>query len=675
MPYSRSISISSRIALALLMMAGAAIPACDARRNEPVARTFVAEPPAVTAAPEPAPLVIDIRPRAEFEREHLRGAVWLDRAEWVAAASADSESQDGWAARIGRAGIDGKSPVVICDGGEMTEAARVWFLLQSHGMQDVRVANGGYPALRAAASADRLVSGPPQPVEPRRFDPPRAKQRGVVGWAKKDDVKAVAQSSAGAAPSGSVRPQVWDARTRGEFEGADLRKNPRGGHVPGAIHLPHADLLDERGMLRPAAELRQMLLTAGFSPDRPIIAHCQSGGRSALATLAAIEAGFGEVSNYYGSFSEWSRDESCPVERSGSGAAAKSSEPATDRPATGGASPSSGGAAREPRRDSEWKQTFDRRWGEALEAEAARDWRRAAEAYEHLSALTPTECLVRYNLARMYAYMDEARPALNALAEAVEYGWCDGIAIVKEPAFARLHNDRDFARAVRRASEISDERQLVYVPPTLDREKPAPVLVAYHDRGGNPQGFMQMWRAAADALGYVVVVNRGCTPLASCGAFTWDISPPAVDGSPGTPLGIDTVGARRAADVGVAMARQHVTVDDERIVLAGVGQGAGAALITAISGGRRYAGALLLSLHLPDADQLRIATEEPGTLRIVLYSGELDRRRESIERVADELGQSGANARFELIPQAGSELPHDWGKRQLDAMRFILRRE
>ncbi|MBK8913096.1 MAG: sulfurtransferase [Phycisphaerales bacterium] len=662
----------STLCAALLTAVGFLLTACDARRDAPAPTSFVADPVTVVAAGA-APLLIDVRPQAEFEREHIRGSVWLNRAEWVAAAAAGMEDRADWAERIGRAGIDGRAPVVICDGGEMTEAARIWFLLQTHGMRNVRIANGGYPALRGSAGADRLVAGPPQAVEPRRFEPPAAEKRGAVGLAKKGDVKSVAEAAGGRDGPSAARPQVWDARTRGEFEGADLRINPRGGHVPGAVHLPHSDLLDERGMLRPGAELRRMMLGAGFDPGRPIIAHCQSGGRSALAALAAVEAGFGEVSNYYGSFSEWSRDESCPVERAGGDSG---SAPAAGAAGSGGASSSGASAAApEPRRDSEWKQTFDRLWSEALGAEAAQEWRRAAEAYEHLAALTPTECLVRYNLARMYGYLDDARPALNALAEAVEYGWCDGIAIVRDPAFARLHGDRDFARVLRRASEVSDERQLVYVPPTLDRSKPAALLIAFHDRGGNPQGFLPMWRAAADSVGYVVVVMRGCTPLASCGAFTWDVAPPAADGSPGTPVGIDTTGATKAVDVAVAMARQHVTVDDERIVLAGVGQGAAAAVITAISGGRKYAGALLWSLDLPDFDQLRIATEQPESLRVVLFSGELDRRRAISERVADELGQSGVNARFTDVPQAGSEQPQDWAKRQMEALRFILRIE
>jgi thiosulfate/3-mercaptopyruvate sulfurtransferase len=106
--------------------------------------------------------------------------------------------------------------------------------------------------------------------------------------------------------------QIFDARTAAEFTGEDLKGNKRGGHLPGAAHLNHRDLLDGRH-LRPAAELAQMMADAGIRGGVPVVTHCQSGRRAALAALAALAAGQEDVRVYYLSFGDWAADDSCSL--------------------------------------------------------------------------------------------------------------------------------------------------------------------------------------------------------------------------------------------------------------------------------------------------------------------------------------------------------------------------
>ena len=70
------------------------------------------------------------------------------------------------------------------------------------------------------------------------------------------------------------RAQVFDTRTRAEFTGEDARNRARSGHLPGARHLSHVDLL-ENGVVRPAPALRAMLERAGFGPGDHIVTHCE----------------------------------------------------------------------------------------------------------------------------------------------------------------------------------------------------------------------------------------------------------------------------------------------------------------------------------------------------------------------------------------------------------------
>lgn len=272
--------------------------------------TYVVPPEDVPEllAREPRLRVIDVRPPGDFVFGHVPGAVSVDPERLKAtsfAAETGLDRREYWREEFGRLGINGRDPVLVYDDGRMTEAARLWFMLQLHGAADVKVLNGGYRALAAEIAHERLEPATePSVPEPTEFDPP-ADGEPPVRLVERGGVKsAVFDQTA----------QVFDARSEAEFTGEDLRENTRGGHLPGARHIAHTDLLDERGYLRPPSELRAMLLEAGFEPGQPLITHCDGGGRASLAALAAIEAGFDPVENYYLSYGDWATDATCPVE-------------------------------------------------------------------------------------------------------------------------------------------------------------------------------------------------------------------------------------------------------------------------------------------------------------------------------------------------------------------------
>ena len=251
--------------------------------------------------------IFDVRPEAEYAAGHLPGAIRIDYADWQEL-SLTSETglthEQMWHNRIGAFGVDGDDTVLIYDGGEMTRAARVWFILQHFGVAEASVVNGGFPLIAESANARQLTLST-EPNEPRRvtFQPSRA-NAGRIGSLDRFEVRAAIEAG---------EAQVLDARTVDEYRGIDLRKNDRGGHLPTATNVPHTKLLDDRGRLKPADELANILDNAGFVKRRPVITHCDGGGRAALAALAAARAGYGPVVNYYLSFGDWAKDATCPV--------------------------------------------------------------------------------------------------------------------------------------------------------------------------------------------------------------------------------------------------------------------------------------------------------------------------------------------------------------------------
>ena|SRR5947209_7194804 len=79
--------------------------------------------------------------------------------------------------------------------------------------------------------------------------------------------------------SGNV--QVIDARTPGEFNG---------GHVPGAINIPHMAVVAQKDKL---------------ASDKEIVIICQMGSRSALACEFAAALGFKDLYNVEGGTEAW----------------------------------------------------------------------------------------------------------------------------------------------------------------------------------------------------------------------------------------------------------------------------------------------------------------------------------------------------------------------------------
>jgi thiosulfate/3-mercaptopyruvate sulfurtransferase len=245
-------------------------------------------------------LVLDARPEADYRAGHVAGAVPVPGAAWDRAAKTAEGAFDNveyWNAAIGALGIDGLRRIAVYDDGKATDAARVWFILQYFGAP-VAMVDGNWPAICAilGQQTETVVN---QLVAATFSGRPGT---GAVGLRERATLRAALDSV-----------QVFDARTQSEYDGKDVRNNPRGGHLPGAIRVGHIDLLDASGRLKSASELRRLLDEAGFTSSRPIVTHCEGGGRAALAALAAVHAGFASVDNYYLSFADWARDDACPI--------------------------------------------------------------------------------------------------------------------------------------------------------------------------------------------------------------------------------------------------------------------------------------------------------------------------------------------------------------------------
>lgn len=98
-----------------------------------------------------------------------------------------------------------------------------------------------------------------------------------------------------------------DVRTTLEFDGsAQEACDPRHGHIPGARNVPLERLLESGS----GGDVRVLV---GLPEGTEVVAYCHTGVRSGFAVHVLRGAGY-EARNYVGSWHEWSRDESLPIE-------------------------------------------------------------------------------------------------------------------------------------------------------------------------------------------------------------------------------------------------------------------------------------------------------------------------------------------------------------------------
>ncbi len=256
------------------------------------------------------PCVLDCRMRLGdadaglrlFHQGHLPGAAHADLENRLVGKRGPGRGRhplperDTLAAALAAFGLNAGQQLVVYDdqGGAM--AARLWWMARWVGHRQVAVLDGGIQAW--------------QEIGGELEESVRARQPGnfvlgtaLVRWLESDEIRQAMDKQAAT---------LIDARAAARFRGETEPHDPVAGHVPGAVNLPFADNLDERGRFKTAEQLRELYQPL-LASDKPTIAMCGSG-ITACHTLLALElAGLAPAALYAGSWSEWITDDTRPV--------------------------------------------------------------------------------------------------------------------------------------------------------------------------------------------------------------------------------------------------------------------------------------------------------------------------------------------------------------------------
>jgi thiosulfate/3-mercaptopyruvate sulfurtransferase len=259
--------------------------------------------------------------RDAYAAGHTPGAVFVD-LETALSSHADpalggrhplAEPQD-FAAAMSALGIGDDDTVIAYDDAGGVIAARLVWMLRATGHNSALL-DGGLAAWESSSGdLERSDAGPEPGVRtyPHIVGLTANAPAGGSGFtARAWPAERIASIDEVAAGGGDV----IDARPADRFAGAPDDLDPRPGHIPGARSVPCRENLDGSGRLLPVADLRARFAVADATE---VISSCGSGVTACHNLLAMEQAGLGQGRLFPGSWSQWSRDPSRPVQ-SGAG--------------------------------------------------------------------------------------------------------------------------------------------------------------------------------------------------------------------------------------------------------------------------------------------------------------------------------------------------------------------
>ena len=186
------------------------------------------------------------------------------------------------------------------------QSCRGYFLLTWLGYPKVRILHGGLSAWKAAGLP---VDTAPVSPTPARFPMPAATASMMV---TKDEMLKALDSEVMLLDVRDV--DEWIGESSSPY-GKDFA--PRKGRIPGAKWIEWYRFMKPSAngpVFKSPHEIRAECASAGVKPDDTVYLYCFKGARASNTFLALKQAGFDDVRMYFGSWNEWSRDPSLPIE-------------------------------------------------------------------------------------------------------------------------------------------------------------------------------------------------------------------------------------------------------------------------------------------------------------------------------------------------------------------------
>ena len=252
-------------------------------------------------------VIIDVRGTAAYAfGGHIPGAVhatWHEFSDPKAVAKGllDPDTSE-LESKIRTLGISNDSDIVIYSNpfDNWGDEGRMFWMLQYLGLTNLKILDGGWVKWVAEERPYEHGTASPKQGDFRASPVPELIMM-------KDEMKQLVKRP---------RPEtlIADARSLEEYAGKEVVGIPRPGHIPSAVSVPWNIFLKPDATLKDSDEIEATLQEKGLDQTKEVICYCTGGVRSSWLYFVLKVVGYPKVRNYPGSWWEWSRDFSTPVE-------------------------------------------------------------------------------------------------------------------------------------------------------------------------------------------------------------------------------------------------------------------------------------------------------------------------------------------------------------------------
>lgn len=251
----------------------------------------------------PDVVLVSARTIADYKKVHILGAVHIDHHALYKEGPVKSmiKSPEEMAGIFGAQGISDSKEIVLYDDGSGKYAGRLYWILKFLGAKNVKILDGHMNAWKAAR---KPVTKNPTKVKPATFTP----HVNAAVLATMADVKKAI---------GSGNSVIVDARSTEEYKGtATSTTLKQKGHIPGAVNIEYKQMMDAKGMVKPAVDLQKIFTGAGVTKDKEVILYCESSVRAGIEFFVLTSVlKYPKVKVYDGAYLEWQSVSTNKVEK------------------------------------------------------------------------------------------------------------------------------------------------------------------------------------------------------------------------------------------------------------------------------------------------------------------------------------------------------------------------
>lgn len=295
------------------------------------------------------------------------------------------------------------------------------------------------------------------------------------------------------------------------------------------------------------------------------------------------------------------------------------------------------------------------------------DWNTALDVGMAIHEIHPDEGDAAYNIARVFALLNDVDHAFEWLQKAAESGFSSSEMVREDEKFTILRGDPRFEQTLNlidttRQSQFEtikatydDQQLLTILPPGYKDTTTGPLVIALHGVGADPRDIMGAWMNTTMYSGCILVTPHG--PRKYKNGYAWRYP----DESQWVVL--------HALDRAI----EEENIETSKILVAGFSQGATVAFNVALANPQLIRGVVCSSGQY-DLTHIKapLDLEKEAWPKFFLMCGSEDVRKMSAQAARDKLRRLGFSVVYKEYAGVGHSLPEAYDAELQQGYQFIM---